>query len=453
MVLYHANGRVVEKHDQYLDDEARSLADHYRYIDQVDVYNQKSADASSDNVEIIIDKQEYRTLYCEREGYWETIKKFRRKSSYTIPTTVDRATLRKCSTFADDHFTYNPGAKTLHLPVRYPRQHHAALGELSTQDFDINYHFCVSGKRLAEQPDDQMAFIRPEEINEYVIPWLQKMQKQINRKGDELDKEDDARSPKETRRARQPTGPDGAVAMGIPVALDDKIHLYNAMLQLGLPKSVQLPLIDKIVMQMYKTKLNACHLATLEHTVGRFYSRGVAVLDPVLCHFIGTYPRRTLQDRRNVKPPPESDTESSDDTNKTGEEASEEAQGADTQSGEELSASAPAPKPFDFKNSERKYLSYYPQPAGRAKPYDEDTYLLPPELPVIGHSIKHWSGVRKKGSTAAAHNGFPLNIGKYKKFIRRNATDVIDVNDYFEEETNRLAHQKDYEDNGPGEGN
>jgi len=205
-------------------------------------------------------------------------------------------------------------------------------------------------------------------------------------------------------------------------------------------------------MQMYKTKLNACHLATLEHTVGRFYSRGIAILDPVLCHFIGTYPRRTLQDRRNVRPPPESDTESSDDTDKTGEQLPEEAQDADNQSGEEPPTSVPAPKPFDFKNSERKYLTHWPHPAGRAKPYDEDTYLLPPELPVIGHSIKHWSGVRKNGSTAAAHNGFPLNIGKYKKFIRRNATDVLNVDDHYEEETNRLAGELYYKKNGPGEG-
>ncbi|KAI4628742.1 hypothetical protein J4E83_003295 [Alternaria metachromatica] len=300
-----------------------------------------------------------------------------------------------------------------------------------------------------------MAFIRPEEIEEYIIPWLQKVQEQSNREEDEPDKEDDARPPKKTKRARKPTGPDGAVTMRIPDALDDKIHLYNAMLQLGLSKLVQLPLIDAIVMQMYKTKLNACHLATLEHTVGRFYSRGVAVLDPVLCHFIGTYPRRTLQDRRNVRPPPESEIESSDDTNKPSEQPPEEALDADNQSGEEPPATAPVPEiesNFDFKNSERKYLGYHDQPAGREKPYDEDKFILPPELPVIGHSIKHWSGVRKNGSTAAAHNGFPLNIGKYKKFIRRNATDAIDVNDYFEEETNRLAGHSDYEDNGPGEG-
>jgi len=240
MVLYHANGRVVDLHDQYLDDEARKAADHYRYIEQIDVYNQTRADASADDVKIIIDEQEYRTLYCEREGYWETIKKFRRKTSYTIPTTVDRATLRKCSTFADDHFTYNPGAKTLHLPVHYPRQHHAGLGERTTQYFNENYESCVDGKRLAEQLDDQMAFIRPKEIEVYIIPWLEKVQAQSNREEDESDKEDDARSPKKTKRARKPTGPDGAITIGIPGALNDKIHLYNAMLQLGLPKFVQL---------------------------------------------------------------------------------------------------------------------------------------------------------------------------------------------------------------------
>lgn len=143
---------------------------------------------------------------------------------------------------------------------------------------------------------------------------------------------------------------------------------------------------------MYETKLNACHLVTLEHTVGRFYSRGVAVLDPVLCHFIRTYSHRTLQDRRDAKPSTESGTESSDDTGDSDEQPPEEAQGVDNQSGEEPPASAPAAEPesnFDFKNSERKYLGYHDQPAGREIPYDEDTYLLPPELPVIGHSIKH----------------------------------------------------------------
>ena len=34
----------------------------------------------------------------------------------------------------------------------------------------------------------------------------------------------------------------------------------------------------------------------------------------------------------------------------------------------------------------------------------------------------------------------------------RDATDVISADDYYEEETNRLAYQSDYEDNGPGEG-
>jgi len=240
MVLYHANGRVVDLHDQYLDDEARKAADHYRYIDQVDVYNQTRADASADDVKIIIDEQEYRTLYYEKGGIeWEVIKKFRRKAPYTNLRTVDRATLMMCSTFADDHFRYNPGEKTLHLPVCYPRQHHAARDE-SIDDFHKFFGTLVHGKKLAEQSDSQMAFIRPKEIKEYVIPWLEKVQKQRERAETPRREEGDARPPKKMKRAHDLVKPDGAIPMDIPVALEDKIHLYNAMLQLGLPRFVQL---------------------------------------------------------------------------------------------------------------------------------------------------------------------------------------------------------------------
>lgn len=247
MVLYHASGRVVSKHDQYLDDEARKEADYYRYIDQIDVYNQKTADASTDNVEIIIDEQRYRTLYCERGGsYWDFIQKFRRNAAYTIRTTVHRATLRMCSTFADEHFAYNPGAKTLHLPVCYPRQHHSARNDESMEDFHKIFGTLVDGKKLAEQSDGQMAFIRPKEIRKYVIPWLNKVEEQSKRAetrrrgADEEDEEDDARPSKNTRSARDLAWSGGAIAMEIPRVLENKIHLYNAMLQLGLPKFVQL---------------------------------------------------------------------------------------------------------------------------------------------------------------------------------------------------------------------
>ena len=236
MVLYHANGRVVDAHDQYLDDEARNLANHYRYIEQIDVYNQTRADASADDVKIIIDEQEYITLYYEKGGIeWEVIKKFRRKPPYTRLPAVDRATLMMCSTFADEHFRYNPGERTLHLPVRYPRQHHSARDE-SMDDFHKIFGTLVHGKKLAEQSDSQMAFIRPKEIKDYVIPWLEKVQKQSK----EADEEEDVRSPKKAKHAHDLARPGGAIAMGIPQALEEKIHLYNAMLQLGLPKFVQL---------------------------------------------------------------------------------------------------------------------------------------------------------------------------------------------------------------------
>jgi len=243
MVLYHANGRVVKQHDQYLDDEARNLANHYRYIEQIDICNQKTADASTDNVEIIIDEQEYRTLYYEKGGLeWEVIRKFRRKTPYTNLRAVDRATLMMCSTFADDHFRYNPGEKTLHLPVCYPRQHHSARpADESMEDFDrIFGGTSVAGKKLAEQSDSQMAFVRPKEIEQYVIPWLEKVQKQRERAETPRREEDDARPPKKTKRAHDLVKPHVAIPMNIPDALEDKIHLYNAMLQLGLPKFVQL---------------------------------------------------------------------------------------------------------------------------------------------------------------------------------------------------------------------
>jgi hypothetical protein len=78
--------------------------------------------------------------------------------------------------------------------------------------------------------------------------------------------------------------------MDIHEDLVNKIHLYNAMLQLGIPSVVRRLLIHRLVDQMYRKNLNACELETLEMTVGRFHSQGVPVLDPVLCYFVSTYP-------------------------------------------------------------------------------------------------------------------------------------------------------------------
>ncbi|KAH8639761.1 hypothetical protein IG631_07531 [Alternaria alternata] len=457
MVLYHANGRVVQAHEDYLEQQAQSIAEKCHYVDQIEVYKQRNAVKSTDEVQIIIDDQKYMTLYCEIAGDSEILEKFRQTNEYKIPTTVNRRILVACSTFAQDYFTHNPEKNDLHLPVCYPEGHER--GSYSRNSESEN----------SDQEDDkvgrQMAFIRPEEIENYVIPWLKRMQEKFGKaEASHSEPPRGSTTPlKRTRLAQSLVSwSDQSVVMGIPELLVDKIHLYNAMLQLGLPKFVQLPLIDVLVLQMYRTKLEACELDALEHTIGRFYSRGVAVLDPVLNHFIGTYSFRSLGDRTKPEPSGHS-ARLADDTdaagkelakgtteeNSTGSEAIDainEEQANSTITKADNNGSNLGPEEWKKK---RRYLQYCDFDAKR-KDYTHDTYILPPELPVLGHSIKHWSGVRQNQSIAAAHTGFSLNIGKYKKFIRRNSKDVIDEKDWVEEETNRLIGQTEYQENGPG---
>ena len=85
------------------------------------------------------------------------------------------------------------------------------------------------------------------------------------------------------------------------------------------------------------------------------------------------------------------------------------------------------PGPVNFNHTKRKYLEFAEQEVYCGKDFPADTYLLPLKLPVIAHSIKNWSGVRRNGSAAAAYTGFSLNIGKYKKFIHRPGSTAIDV--------------------------
>jgi hypothetical protein len=468
MILDHANGRVVQAHEDYLEQQAQKEANDERklYIDQIDIYNLRSASVSTAEVQIIVDQQHYKTLYCEREGDGEYMEALKRATSYTISTTIDRNTLRTCSTLADEHFTYNPSENELHLPVCYPRQHHANRDDEPIAVFDENFEFtsCRNGKRLAYQNDDQMAFIRPEEIEKYIVPWLKRVQKQLQddkalrsetpaaseaHAGSESHTRVMKKTPKRTKLARYLVRTNSPMAIGIPEALVDKIHLYNAMLQLGLPKFVQLPLIDALVLQMDQTRLSACQLDTLEHTIGRFYSRGIAVLDPVLNHFIGTYSSRSLDDRtkpepsgRNAKLADNTDAAEKEPATETPQEASigsKTGQATNEEPTDNSSETVDKEKPqpaLELWKTKRKYLEYYDFPAQRIV-YTLDTYLLPPKLPVLGHSIRHWSGVRRNQSIAAAYTSFPLNIRKHKKFIRRNVTNVINANDRFEEETNK----------------
>lgn len=163
---------------------------------------------------------------------------------------------------------------------------------------------------------------------------------------------------------------------------------------------------------MYKVKLLDCHLETLEMTIARFYGNGVAVLDPVINHLIGTYAFRTVSDRKNPGAVPESATRPMGDDN------------ASTSNSTNVGSEVEKPSTYKNLNSRRRLLEYSSQNGLRTQ-HVNDTFIVAPYLPVLGHSIRHWSGIRANGSTAAAHTGYPLNVGKYKKYFRRHATATL----------------------------
>lgn len=430
MVLYREDGRVEIAHEEYLEREAQREAK--KYTDQIDVYKQRNGQSSNNKVRIVIDKQYFRTAYCEGADGWgsdfEWIQDFRQREPRTIATPLCRETMILCSSTARDHFTYHPDSDELHLPVLYPQ---------------VDEVF---------QSDDQMAYIRVEEIEEYIIPWLNRVKAHMSRQrsGDGIGnggpKRFDKTQNQEWRESLTRRG--GPLAIDIPNSLLVKIHLYNAMLQMGLPKFVQLPLIDALVLQMYQTDLNACHLDTLEITIGRFYSRGLAILDPVLNHFIGTYALRSQDDRRNPRPlGSQSGRQRRQPVNleKRRPQDLVRADGSlETEFFEQKQWSV------DFSRTGRKYLQFATRRVRRGK-FGEDTYLIPPKLPVLGHSIKHWSGVRSDGEVARAYTGLPLNVGIHKKFIRRDVSIAVDVDDCEEAQSNRLVGQEYCRNHGPGQ--
>ncbi|KAH9873285.1 hypothetical protein J1614_005683 [Plenodomus biglobosus] len=453
MVLYHSNGRVVIAHDNYLEQEARKESIKNRYEDQIDICNRRFEDeAPQDLVEIVIEEQYFKTLYVKtyqqdasEYSAWEWL-------PHTNPTeeriSVNRAALMRGSSLAEEHFRYNPASRELALPVSWPRAHLAGVEPMTPEQIDASYpgRVDVRGKMHIKMLDAQMAYIRSDEIKSHIVPWLKRVEKlgkhqnkgkgrvSLNA-GNCRDKEDEL---------MDPLNPDG-LHIPIPDAILDKIHLYNAMLQLGLPKFVQRPLIDALILQMYKTPLNRCHLATLEMTVGRFNSRSIAILDPVLCHFVGTYPFRRLADRQN----PDTVPRAAPRQDRPDDSMSEES--ADEDDAPSRPRHVKKDGQMNFAKAGRQTLKFIDYPANRSE-FPEDTVILPPELPVLGHSIKHWSGLRSNGSAVAAFTGFPLNIGESYKLIRRNSTDRLSANNVRREQTNRLAHHEYYRTHRPGYG-
>jgi hypothetical protein len=423
MVLYHANGRVVVAHEEILEQQATKQAEKFAYEGQTELcktwnrYGKKKPSTmrgKRSRVYIVVDKQKFHTLHAttHSEDLKGVVLPFMTKAnSGRLPSKgIDKNTLVKCSTLAEDFFGNFPDEVELHLPVKYPRCH------------------IENERQYTDRYDPQMAFIRPHELEEYVIPWLQEMEDVVRNK--------ESPDPEETTKDELPK-------MRIPDKLEEKIHLYNAMLQLGLPRFVQEPVIDATVLQMYQTKLNACHLETLEITVGRFYGEGVAILDPVINHLIGTYAFRNPTDRGNPEPntripaPTESSTPTPEPSPVEGSPK------------KPLPVKSSPEKPSPYENLQPKFLTYSSE-NGLRNEYPDDTFIVPPELPVLGHCIRHWSGVRRNGSTAAAYNGFPLNVGKHTKFIRRDAVTQNSENRVVERKSNHLAGQDYYLSNRPG---
>ncbi|KAF2275515.1 uncharacterized protein EI97DRAFT_459414 [Westerdykella ornata] len=324
---------------------------------------------------IVIDPQEFYTLYGKKDDHpidHAPIPKYRIQQEIRLPDHkegLDRATLMKYSREAYDFFIRNPSATELHLPVRHP---------------DV---YSRSG--------EQVAYIGPGAMRDHIIPWLsdREREKAANKKcnkksGTEKHGKDNGSSPSSI-----PALP----PIPIPDGLEDKIHLYNTMLQLAMPRRLQHELIKALCRQIYCTELvqdgkqRSPHLELLEMTIGRMCSRTVAVLDPVLCCLAGSFGRREQRERNLIVPRPAP----------TAEQTTENADGDSANVQQRLI-------------HESGLLRYGLVEVNRTNrtgqdPLPRDTIIRPPKLPVIGHSFRNWSGVRRDGEDGRVKPTYPLD--------------------------------------------
>ncbi|KAF2024936.1 hypothetical protein EK21DRAFT_93643 [Setomelanomma holmii] len=288
MVLYHANGRVVKAHEDYLEQAARRDADDPSkcYIDQIDVVKQRNSNSgplkNKSLVHIVVDAQDFSELYvCESTDLiGERI--FVGKGSRLIPPKpkgLNKDILMKCSSYAEEFFTYHPDETELHLPICYPRKH--ASGAFDNpisgwNDFvayygDSNNDRITAegrdrGKNYRYQRDKHMAYIREHEIGTYIVDWLERIEEHWkNHITSSEDQDEDVQEKDNNGKGEAPLP-----RIRIPERLDAKIHLYNVILQLGITSFFRQEFIDTLVLQMYKTDMDQCYLDLLELTVCRF---------------------------------------------------------------------------------------------------------------------------------------------------------------------------------------
>ncbi|ORX96119.1 hypothetical protein BCR34DRAFT_593946 [Clohesyomyces aquaticus] len=335
-----------------------------KYSDQSDIADQicpSHLQSNGRRVRLIVERQTLRKPYANREkgdawqGGWNNTSDegirypaaiaqsyiVRQVTQETKTELIGRQVLMRYSSLAQEHFTFNSKAHTLNLPARYPRDNKQAFegGGYRAPHMCSNVH---------------TAYIDPKTVTSIVFPWFQEAERLL--------KEEPTESPP---------------PFGIPESLDGAINLYNVLLQLGMHDYLIRPIATHIIHEMHRLPLLECELLLVEHTVARFYARGLPILDPVINHLVGTYHSRTLTDKQSV----------------------------------------------------HALISYTPQTTDRnnkdlpGKFLPDDIHPVPPEeCPVLAHCFRHWSGVKlpeaadwteeeEEKSTRNATEGFPLNVG------------------------------------------
>ncbi|KAF2713028.1 hypothetical protein K504DRAFT_516863 [Pleomassaria siparia CBS 279.74] len=355
--------KAIPEHEQRLEDEAHRYANslHIQYTDQIDIARIRYPEKIKGRVFFVVDRQKFRTLYTKNFGHvgfedvqGAEIPEFSYPGHNRFPKGgVDKSALIRCSALAAEHFAFNPDSDELHLPIRYPRM-----------------HIAVPNAKYAYRNwwDSEMAYLHPGMIEAAITPWLTEIENWW---------EDDTEQPEES-----------IPLLTIPDTLEDKIHLYNIMVQLAAPKFLYSELTKALVEQMDQSKLAESHLDLLEMTVGRLNAGTVSILDPVLNHLVATYASRDKATDIDV-------------------------------------VRRPGPQDPAVPGEPLNPLKYGVKNAGRSD-YPRDTVIVPPKYPVIGHCIKNWPEVRgSNGDARAAHVRYPLNVGRERKFWRRNSTDPI----------------------------
>jgi hypothetical protein len=302
-----------------------------------DTNYKKGTDADPKGVRIRVVRHGFYTAYSIDP---RVIEPYHLDRSVLIPAKgeqpLDRETLDWCSNHARQVFEGDSKCTEVHLPVQYPRKH------------THNWH-CYFKR---EDVDQHCSYVKPDAVQNYIVPWLRKMEKIKPR----LNKDN------RVSNIKVKDGSKDLPSIEIPASMEDRIHLYNCMLHLGILKHFQEPLIAKLCDDIYCNKLKDCHLELLDITIGRFHCQTVAVLDPVLSCFTGSFNLRPKKERLVIQPSPR----------------------------------APL-----------KYGLYKEPRVEGAAPGPHYTKIIAPGLPVLGHCLRHWSGVREDGKRR--DTGYPLD--------------------------------------------